>query len=325
MKIYIYPSLFNNDLAWHDLDRLFILIEDRRYEWLIKNENDLTDFVNSTYLDAQPEYKYNIYRELAESTFSKANTEGGNHKETVIEIQTLDNLSYNLLFLNQPLYIILENIENDKYFLDALFRCFKKPSKKIIRHIEFKWIEFLHAGGKDGVIPNIRGRQGRIRTRIFILLDSDKKLPNEPYSGNLTRILEFCASTHAICHTTYKREIENYLPDTVLSTLTNADQRSVYDAYAQLSSEQKDFYDLEKGFNDRGTAVGQEPLFEGVRDFQNLRKGFALNKRFDTKKDFPRLFNNETYVTQEALNTRCAHQPNPNELRDLLDTISRLI
>ena len=57
MKIYIYPSLFNNDLAWHDLDRLFILIEDRRYEWLIKNENDLTDFVNSTYLDAQPEYK----------------------------------------------------------------------------------------------------------------------------------------------------------------------------------------------------------------------------------------------------------------------------
>jgi hypothetical protein len=176
MKIYIHSHLFNDDSAWRDLDRLFIFIEDRRYEWLLKNERDLDGFAESAYLDAQPEYKYDIYSELAQSTFTKSNTEGYARNNVVIDINSLDSLKYYIRFLEQKLYVILEHIENDRYFLDALFRCYKKTSKKIIRHIENKWIDFLHAGGKDGIMPNIKARLGEIEPRIFVLLDSDKKL-----------------------------------------------------------------------------------------------------------------------------------------------------
>lgn len=327
MKIYIHSHLFNDDSAWRDLDRLFFFIEDRRYEWLIRNEQDLDDFEKSTYLDAQPKYKYDIYSELAQSSFSKYNTEGYTPNIIIIDINSLDSLKYYIRFLEQKLYIIIEHIENDKYFLNALFRCYKKTSKKIIRHIENKWIDFIGAAGKDGVMPNIRARLGEIEPRIFVLLDSDKKLPNEPLNKVSQSVVEFCESKKdtCYCHITYKREIENYLPESVLSTLTSVEQKTVYESYCKLSSHQKDFYDLEKGFDDKSTALEQETLFETVFDFQNLRKGFALNNKFDTKKDFPRLFANTQHVTQDTLNARCAHQPQPNELKELLNSISRLI
>ena len=331
MKIYIHPNVFNSEPAWKNLDRLFILIEDRRYEWLLKIESDLDDFANSTYLDAQPHYKYDIYSELAKGTFSKNGMEGNNQNERVINIITTKDLNFYLKFLEQPLYIILEHIENDKHFLDTLFRCFKNASKKINKSIEKKWISFLHAGGKDGVIPNIKNKLGEIPPRIFVLLDSDRKFRDEPLSRGLSQALEFCDSCNTAnniqYHVTHKREIENYLPDSVLLALTDTEQNIVYGAYSQLSPEQKDFYDLEKGFDDKSSAIGQEALFEGIEEqvFSNLRKGFALNKKFDTKKVFPRLFTNEQHVSQNTLMSRCSHQPQPDELKELLESIKILL
>ena len=53
-----------------------------------------SDFAESAYLDAQPKYKYDIYSELAQSTFSKSDTEGVTPNTVIIDVNSLDSLKY---------------------------------------------------------------------------------------------------------------------------------------------------------------------------------------------------------------------------------------
>lgn len=133
--------------------------------------------------------------------------------------------------------------------------------------------------------------------------------------------------------------MENYLPDETFGEING--NRDYIQAYLRLTPEQKDYFDIEKGFGDhnRETPWGNESNFTdeqkaAVEAFRQLYAGlsdaewgiFRKNnlKMKDFKAEFPKLFESES-VTQETLKKRVRHQATPNELTDILDKISRAL
>jgi hypothetical protein len=97
-----------------------------------------------------------------------------------------------------------------------------------------------------------------------------------------------------------------------------------------LGNVQKDFFDLEKGFE--GNFENLEPeikkLYSTLNNDHDDYKIFRTNKielKGSFKAEFPKLFLHPN-VTQDNLKKRVLHQINdPNELETILDKISTLL
>ena len=242
-----------------------------------------------------------------------------------------------LKYLKQPFKILLENSDNDAFFLDALLKHFRKKGRKISRFRENLFLEYANAGGKTNVAHYIQGELGKYRAlpkaperylRLFVLVDSDSEHKGEEKPA-ITSLRTYLESLGVPYHILTKREMENYLPDAVIQTVEGG--RDFIQAYLRLQPEQKDYFDLEKGFpdqnrrqveQDKGAAF--QMLYHSVSDadWQVFRgQKFGLS---DFKNALPRFFEAEQ-VTQETLQARVAHQDNPDELKDILDAITRCL
>jgi hypothetical protein len=145
----------------------------------------------------------------------------------------------------------------------------------------------------------------------------------------ITALKTYLESLGVPFHILTKREMENYLPDEAIQTVEG--NRDFIKAYVRLKPEQKDYFDLEKGFPgqnrrqvEQAKGAAFQMLYQSVSDadWQVFRKQyFGLS---DFKNEFPRLFEAEQ-VTQETLQARVAHQDNPDELKDILDAITRCL
>ena len=120
-----------------------------------------------------------------------------------------------------------------------------------------------------------------------------------------------------------KREMENYIPETVLKNLND----DYINLYIKLTPIQKDFFDLEKGFNknrsDKNYDTNIINLYSSVSDsdWKVLRKGITsppYDKKFKT--EFPKLFM-DSNVDLKSLQARCG----TNELKEILDKIEALL
>mgnify|MGYP006927982336 CR=1 FL=1 len=62
--------------------------------------------------------------------------------------------------LTASLKIILEHIEYDAYFLNAILRCYPKWGRKIIEHKDKGWVEYTNGGGENiaNVITELKTR-----------------------------------------------------------------------------------------------------------------------------------------------------------------------
>ena len=135
--------------------------------------------------------------------------------------------------------------------------------------------------------------------------------------------------------------MENYLPDETINTIT--DNRDFVDAYLRLNPIQKDFFDLEKGFDRRRPFRDLQP--EEVRQFygdisesdKTTFRHKSLEDKYKSqgttfKSGFPKLFHHGT-VSKATLLKRCAHHSNsptshpynPKELPDLVERIAKLL
>jgi len=235
----------------------------------------------------------------------------------------------------QPFIIILENRFNDSYFLNALISNFKNKSKIIKRHLDNGWLDYGNGGGLDNIINEVNAMMRQFENlpkenhkylRCFVLIDSDKKFPNDSTKQNRTNLFQFLNNVGIPYHELEKREMENYLPDEVIETIEN--NNDFIQAYLRLNHTQKDYFDLEKGFTENLTSSSAEvqALYANVpiEDYKVLRSN-KIQLRPSFKSEFPKLFSHHK-ITRDALKNRVSHQTNdPNELETILDKISQLL
>jgi len=182
-------------------------------------------------------------------------------KEKKMVISNTGNDSFSLKeavdLLQRPLTVILENIEYDKYFIDALIRCFD-IGKKIKYHYDNGWLVFTNGGGNNiiNVLNEMKERFEKNKSifpkpsstylRTFVIIDSDKKYPSKnevsEHKKNLLEKIQQCSPYHVVL----KREIENYLPTDIYIEIPNNDEYKT--AFLDLTPVQKDYFDIEKGF-----------------------------------------------------------------------------
>jgi len=234
-------------------------------------------------------------------------------------------------FFSQEVFLILENSTNDAPFLQALFKNFHPLSKKIVRHQKNGWLTLLMGGG-SGIEAAIKSRLKSYRQlpknnpcylRCFVLIDSDKKYPNMPLDTGKQNLITFLTERNVPYHILEKREMENYLPDDVFDEIEGNEKFIA--AYKDLTPQQKDYFDIEKGFGGKNlTSLDEniQALYEKLEPHSTpLRRGITYN---NFKNEFPKLFRNKT-ITQKTLLARTQHQQNPNELQDIIREISQLL
>jgi flavodoxin len=103
-------------------------------------------------------------------------------------------------------------------------------------------------------------------------------------------------------------------------------KKDVFESYKQLDDSQKDFYDMEKGFNGKNEIPDDcEGLWDNINrkssDFENLRYGFCGSKG---KGVLEALFQNQVLITPNGLLERCK-STGENELKDLLSKIAKAL
>jgi hypothetical protein len=328
MVIEIKPEIFNDINNLKDVNYLIgIFSNNRRYSYFC----DLSEVENTEV------YKnlIDIDKKLIQEYFDKHVSESTKMDYFIGNDLINFNLEEAKRFFAQSFIIILENRLNDSYFLEAIILNFKKRGKKIRRNIEYGWLDFGNGGGFDNIVNEITAimksfenlpKKNHEYLRCFVLVDSDKKYPTESQGKNRLRLFEFLTNIGVEYHELEKREMENYIPDEVIDTIEN--NNDFIQAYLRLTNLQKDYFDLENGFNYNLNSYPTEvqKLYESVskNDILILRNN-KISLQGNFKAEFPKLFSHAK-ITQENLKAKVSYQTNDqNELETILDKISKFL
>ena len=319
------------------LDKIWMPVGER-HTFYIRNDGDIEALRNSEWFNG---LRY-IYREEIDLYITRSVQSSRPPSILIVSNQSKDYYSVTEAceILTKPVTLILENAENDAHFVRALLKNFKKKGKKIEKHLKNGWLEFGMGGGS--AIPDfIEAKKHRFEQdrdifpkescqylRCFVLVDSDKSYLYQPLKAEKQSLVQFLEENQVPYHILVKREMENYLPEVVFSEITSNDD--YIRCYLDLSNMQKDYFDIEKGFNNiRFEQLPPEikSLYEDVsvankEIFRNKKLEIKDNngKKLSVKKELPKLFLSEN-VTQEGLQNRAGS----NELQEILDKISELL
>ncbi|MFC4687842.1 hypothetical protein ACFO4P_12935 [Epilithonimonas pallida] len=304
MVVKINTDLFNQESSVNKIDRVLDYVLDRRYDLFFDDEEILE---NSYWIKEAREN----YKDLLIETFVQT-VEGSKKFDVELSIDDdVENGKYSidngLIYLNNEVIIFVENAKYDSYFIKGLVSKFKKRGKKINRFIDKRWVKFGNCGGRTDAVSQISHNLSTYDTeslenfhyvRAILILDSDKTKKNDSDSERLRKefeITEFCAQNKILLHILEKREMENYLPLSVIDGIEDV-KKSELENLRSATKEEKDYYDFEK----------------------------LSTRVYKTKHEFPKLFLSEN-LTQEMLLNECSHQDNPEELQMIIDKINSLI
>lgn len=189
------------------------------------------------------------------------------------------NVEEAVLFLNQPVSIILENNKNDAEFILAIIKHFGKNDgyNKAQEHIFNAWLQFQNAGGCTNIPNFIEGFLNQFKAiaiknnrnlldyfRGIIIVDSDKEYKNQSIKAEHKKLLEKLSmlgvntseilneatgeilNNNANFHILEKRMMENYLPKEVYLEIKrqvdrqeNQDLKDWLTAYLNLSNKEQ--------------------------------------------------------------------------------------
>ncbi|MGD9994056.1 MAG: hypothetical protein AB7S69_12230 [Salinivirgaceae bacterium] len=330
MNIVISKDIFEKNIDLGIMDRIWNIIEDR-HQLFLNSDEDINCLMNSEWhKNLRGTSQDIIYDSIVKSLQTKQTD-----AHVIISNKKGDNIflpDEALKLLNQPFTIILENNYYDAYFVNSLLRCFKGKSKKILLHKNENWLAYDNGGGCANIQNFIKGKMTAFENlpkpkykylRTFVLLDSDKKYPNNIIEER-ENLIKFLNENNINYHILEKREMENYIPDEVLATIENNDE--YIQAISRLSPLQKDYFDIEKGFEKdfKKLEDGVKELYDDLseNDIRIFRNNRMMIGNFKT--EFPKLFNHSE-VTQASLLKRVEHQENSCELQEILDKITKLL
>ncbi len=325
-----------NQAEEDNLNKFWFAVFDR-HELFITDNDDINTLTSSHWYSTLSEINKKIINDSVTKSIQSEK------KPIAVKITKHTN-GYSILeahrFLSQPLIILLENSLNDAYFFNALLKCFKNESKKINEHINEGWAEYGMGGGTtiNNVLQSkmkafnsqVLTKQKHHYLRFFVLIDSDKKFKNDELKHEAKKLISFLDEINVSYHILEKREMENYLPNEAFTKIK--DNQAYIQAYLNLSAEQKDFFDLEKGFaNKNFSQLPQEVqhLYRNIskEDKKIFRKNNLKNinsKRGNFKSDFPKLFES-SIITKTLLLARTKHQDDPDELKNILKKVTKLL
>jgi len=297
MVVEIKPNVFENLSFYNDLRHLIGLCTyEYRYNFHIDfNLIEHTDSFSKLNKDQQ---------DIIKEFFDRSVHENWKYTHTICENDSQHySLKEAIKLLERPFFLFLEHSQNDGYFIDCLRKQFKKKCKKLNHLINILWIEYSMGAGSN-IYKAIETKLELFKTlpkpnhkylRCFVLVDSDKSYPTQAYKSELKKLIEFLKENEIPHHVLEKREMENYLPDAVYDEIN--DNKDFIDAFRRLNPQQKDFFDLEKGFPDKnfeGLPEEIKSLYSNlsIEDKVTFRKnGLKLNGNF--KSEFPKLFESD--------------------------------
>ncbi|NVJ09460.1 hypothetical protein HUW63_30060 [Myxococcus sp. AM001] len=329
MKVEIHTDVLADRESWHLLDRLVDSFVDGRHFWHIADEDTL---LNSPWLSEEPH-----------SRTTSRNIEAFQKYLTAIDRspppQRMHRLSLIIThdstipagaspqdarhILEEKAYVVVENAESDGVFLRTMMNALGRME---LRETHDKhWWETDHAGGAGEFEKRVTRliQKGIPRNRILILADSDRLFPG--HRSSTVELLERLSKDHGVTALLlHKREIENYLP---VSVLQGAHQKKTYRAFLSLTQEQRDYYDLKEGF--KRHRESKKPIIPPEQEalFMNIQKKGrhvleALCGGFGG--DVWRLFQSKTMPPdQDAVRLTCTTCP--DEIDTILDQIEGLL
>lgn len=327
MLIRIDDAAFTDPKLLGPLDAFLSLVETGMHELFLEDgQEDI--IMESVWLKSLGDRHQQMVIELIQKTLDANQyiTIQERRERGVVELNS-NNFGDKLQALNEPLSIVVEDGESDKYFIISMMNIYKGKSKKLLRSVENGWLRFVHAGGKPHITKVIQQSlpfsQKYNPLRNVVLIDSDKTSPDDQYSKEIEKVITFCQENEIMYHILFKREIENYIPISILEKNTPIELKTVMEKYKELLPEQRDFFDLEKGFNNRRP---DSTLFATISEdtFNALRQGFSRDRIIDVKKRFYTLFSDPdcNYLAIEEI---CKHQENPSEIKQMLAAIANLL
>ena len=184
---------------------------------------------------------------------------------------------------DEPLVILVENRYSDGAFVERVV-------KELDRSVRALWgrdggpIRFDSVGGVGQMRREVETRVERTqyRPRLVVVVDSDRKGPDDTESDAARELHRACEERGLSCWVLAKREADNYLPRILLSAMPNADGRRdrLVAAWDRLDEDQKDFFDVKRGLPDAPSPV-EDDLFDGLPDADRsiLAEGFGPNVR----------------------------------------------
>lgn len=314
-------EIFNNSDSFYTLDKLTYLFSEGRHQWDIGNPERIKE---SKWFATEKDSRLGQRVE----DIMKMVVSGGyitkpkrRCKRTVRitltpeEIKNKDNESKPeeftpenaLEYLESPVYVIVENFDSDRTFLEAVITAYKEKKFKDLKvALNERWIKFDGVGGIGEIPKRIDAyyeNHQSISPKLYILVDSDRQYPGDEHNaGKVVAKCEEKGINTNHCTILCKRAIENYLPLNALAEVPDKLQ-DVYEAYKSLDDPNKwDFYNMKEGFGVKGVPEKQKALFDGIEkdDVKALKKGFKM-KGFHLYS----LFKKEDKITKAALQERC--------------------
>lgn len=205
--------------------------------------------------------------------------------------------------LSRKAILILENEFSDASFIEAVI---KSQDKEYLLDSRNKSWEIKGAGGCGEIPKHIRSESFKMRgfNRIVVIHDSDRLNPTSLISEVQQKIIDTAKEHGVVCCTLQKREIENYIPDSLISSLDHA-RKIIIQHFNTLSAEQKDYYDYKLGFKKKGGHWKKnDSLFNGLYSdlkddvYEAIKNGFG--------KDIAELaYAKDKILTKDDFDTRC--------------------
>lgn len=184
-------------------------------------------------------------------------------------------------YLAQPLVILLENRRSDGAFLDAVVATL--GGDELARHWDRQPcpVRKDSLGGKGQMLDHVKQQAARKPPpRLLVVRDGDGDGPRQ-VSPEALRLQNACNRRGIPCQILEKREVENYLPASLLAKLVSGSTklRDLFAAWERLSEEQKDLWDVRQGLSEVHSPE-RRSLFEELAqesDRPLLKKGFGTS------------------------------------------------
>lgn len=285
MRIQVDPSAANDPNAHAWLDRILYKVEDGWHVWETNTASEVTDLEASTWISGRGQQGEWV-QELLVQSVRKSAWGSGPHERLVL-VTAYPNSSDELLpetgarFAEEPMIILVENRNSDGVFLERVVAELDKPLNRVWQR-RGNPIRLDSVGGVGEMEAEVQKQIEKypFRPRLAVVVDSDRKGPDDTGSRAGGRLKRKCEALGVPCWMLAKRESENYLPWPLLVRRRNVgdEHRQALEAWDRLSDIQKDFFDMKDGLAEAPTEVEQE-LFDGVAraDKESLTRGFGPN------------------------------------------------
>jgi hypothetical protein len=351
MQVEVFEDIYIDPIDIDSLSELIIFFIKGQHELVIDDIVQIDAMKNSGwYKDLKSKDKF-----FLDEAIEKSVRKSKNKSKIIVSNLNLEDSFSTIeanLYLKKPLQILVEHNEYDEPFYIAIIENFDY-SKELLNAFQNGWLEFDHGGGST-IISVVRNNLKRKATtspyfvkslekylRCYVIMDSDREYCKIQSDGSIVQKeledskTKFFIDNNIPFHYLYKREKENYIPDSVFEYF----MQEYAESYLKLNNHQKDFLDLEKGFSKDKKVKDRNELLQEVNElYENVGKstfeviGLGFSDKYPSfKAKFSLEFNN---VNTEQMLSRIKHQPlikseidgkERNEFEHIVNEIKRLL